>query len=280
MLSVLVGVLGLLPSTMNGWGILAELLNYTNYYMVWMFGVTGDAHAGLPPESSMLWSLAVEEHFYLIFPALMILALRRKLSLRRIGYILVAACALAPVWRLGLALNGADFYRLYVSTDTRFDGLLAGAAMALLANPALSDRAPFGVGERALRFVVAPIAAVVFTAAAVAPSAWTLIIGDTIIYACLVPLFWVVIARPDGFAGRVLNNRLVAHIGVLSFSIYLLHRLVLALVSLVIDVAPVIDAASLVIVLAVAQVLYVTVEKPLGRVRRRLESGTRSGTEK
>lgn len=270
-IAIAIGVLGILPSTMNGWGVLAEVFNYTNYYIVYENAATGDPHMGLPPETSMLWSLAVEEHFYLIFPAVLIGLLWRKLNYRIIGWILVGACLLAPVWRVYLGASDAGFYRLYVSTDTRFDGLLAGAAMALLANPAMRDGRPFGLRDRTLRYIVSPIAVVLIVAAALAPPAFGLSVGDTLIYLCLVPLFWLVITHPEGFSGRVLNNRWVAHIGVLSFSIYLLHRLVIALVAQVLPIAPIIDVLSLVIVIIAAQLMYVAVEKPLGKVRKRLE---------
>ncbi|QRY41909.1 acyltransferase [Microbacterium hominis] len=271
-LCVIVGATGLLPSTMNLWGIVAEALNITNYYMIWADGSQGSAHFGLPPESSMLWSLAVEEHFYLIFPALMIGMLWRRLNYRTIGWILVAACAVAPVWRVWLALTGAEFYRLYIATDTRFDGLLAGAAMALLANPSLGDKSPFGMADRTIRYIAAPIAAVVFCVMAFVPQSLGLTVGDTVIYACLVPLFWYAIVHPEGVSGRVLNSGVVTQIGLLSFSIYLLHRLVLGLVEQVVHVAPLIDAISLVVVIGVAQLMFISVEKPLGKVRKRLES--------
>lgn len=271
-LCVIVGALGLLPSTQNVWGVLAEAFNVTNYYMIWAEGATGSAHTGLPPESSMLWSLAVEEHFYLIFPALLIVFLWRKLTYRQIGWVLVAACIAAPVWRLFLASTGADFYRLYIATDTRFDGLLAGAALALLANPALGDRAPFGIPDRIMRFVLAPLAAVVFAIVALSPQGFGLTIGDSILYVCLVPLFWLVVVHPEGITGRILNNRAIAHLGLLSFSIYLLHRLALGLVELVVTVPIAVDVISFVASIAGAQLMYVAVEKPLGRVRKRLEA--------
>lgn len=271
-LTALVGLLGVLPSTMNGWGVAAEALQVTNYYMIWAHDTTGSAHTGLPPESSMLWSLAVEEHFYLVFPAALILLLRRRLTYRKIGWILVAACAAAPIYRVFLYLGDASFYRLYISSDTRFDGLLAGAALALLANPALGDRSPFGIPDRTIRYVLAPIAAVAFVVVALIPQRFGLTVGDTILYACLVPLFWLIIRHPDGATGRILNHRLVAHLGVLSFSIYLLHRLALSLVELVTPVPIVVDLASLVVTVAAAQLLYVLVERPLGKVRKHLEA--------
>ncbi|MET3469455.1 acyltransferase [Microbacterium sp. 1262] len=271
-ITVTVGALGILPSTMNGWGITAEVFNYTNYFMVWSYATTGSAHTGLPPESSMLWSLAVEEHFYLLFPALMIILLWRKLSYRQIGWILVAACVLAPMWRIYLALNGAGFYRLYTSTDTRFDGILAGAAMALLANPALGDGIPFGASDRSIRYVAAPLATMIGCAAALAPRTFGLTISDSVIYLCLVPIFWFVVIHPEGVFGRILNNRWVTHLGLLSFSIYLLHRVVIALVALFVPVAPAVDLTSLIITIGIAQLMYLGVERPLAKLRRRLET--------
>lgn len=271
-IAVIVGLVGWLPSTQNVWGVLAELLNVTNYYMIWANNATGDVHTGLPPETSMLWSLAVEEHFYLIFPAALIFLLRRRLTYRRVGYILVAACVLAVGWRVFLEATTQDFYRLYIASDTRFDGLLAGAAMALLWNPALGDRSPLGLSDRAMRYVAAPIAAVVFVVAAFAPDPFRLTIADSAMYLALIPLFWLVIVHPGGATGRMLNQRWIAHVGVLSFSVYLLHRLVLHLLGPIVPVAPLADVLSLVVTLAAAQVMYIAVEKPLGRLRRRLEA--------
>lgn len=264
---VLVGAIGLLPSSTTGWGILAEVLNYTNYYLVF------EGREGLPPETSMLWSLAVEEHFYLVFPALLIVMLWRKLSMRRIAYVLLGACVLAPVWRIVLVLQGQDFFRLYTSTDTRFDTLLFGAAMALLFNPALGDPAPFGVSERTIRRVFVPAALVIFAATAVIDlPAFRLTVADSIQILCLVPIFWFVIAQPRGWAGKILNNRWLAHIGVLSFSVYLFHRLAIAIMGEFIPLEPLADAAGFVLTIGIAEVVYRLVEVPLGRLRRGLET--------
>lgn len=266
-LATVVGMIGLLPSSISIWGVLAEVFNVTNYYIV-LFG-----HEGLPPESSMLWSLAVEEHFYLIFPAVLIVLLRRRLTYKRIAGILVIAAALAPIWRTVLFANDASFYRLYVSTDTRFDGLIIGAAMALVFNPALGDRPPLKLSEKTMTNVLAPIGAVVFAATSILPDPLRLTVADTIQYLCIIPLFWLVIARPSGLTGRILNNRIVAHIGVLSFSIYLLHRLFLGLSAQLLGENIAADAVALLLSLAGAQIIRVLVEKPLGRARKTLESG-------
>ncbi len=265
--AIVIGAIGLLPATTDIWGVLAEVFNYTNYYIV----VVG--HEGLPPETSQLWSLAVEEHFYLVFPAALILMLRKQLSITVIGRILLIAVAIAPLWRIALTVGGADFYRLYTSTDTRFDTLLAGAAMALLWNPALGDRFVVRVSERTLAAVLVPAGAVVFAATSLVGAEWfRLTIADTIQIICLVPIFWWLITKPQSWVGKIFNSRVVVRIGLLSFSIYLVHRLVLALTHTVIAFNPLNDFVALIVTIAIAQLIYWLVEKPLGRVRKRLET--------
>lgn len=269
-LCVVVGAAGLLPATTTGWGVLAEVFNYTNYYLV----VAG--RDGLPPESSMLWSLAVEEHFYLIFPAALILLLWRRLTYRRIAFVLIAAAVAVLVWRVVLFfVLDASFFRLYVSTDTRFDGLILGAALALAWNPALGDRPPFGLRADTMGKVLAPIAVVVFAVTAVLPDSLRLTFADSIQYACLVPIFWLIITRPDSAIGRVLNHPVAVRLGVLSFSIYLVHRLVLGLVAEIVPVAPLIDVVSLALTIALAELIFRAVEQPAARLRKRLESDGR-----
>lgn len=265
-LCVAVGAAGILPANMNGWGILAEVLNYTNYYLAYVNG-----HDGLPPESSMLWSLAVEEHFYLIFPAALILLLGRKLTYRQIGYFLLFAAAIAPFWRLYLHLQGANFYRLYTSTDTRYDGLLVGAAMALLWNPALGDKAPLNLTSDLIVKWITPSALIVFAAFSIFPDPHRLTVVDSILYICLIPVFWTIIAHPRGWIGKILNTQWIMRIGVLSFSLYLIHRLFLGLCSEYIHVKPLADASALVLSLVAAQGMYTFIEKPAGRIRKRLE---------
>lgn len=269
LVTVVVGASGVLASSTTGWGVLAELLNYTNYYIV-LFG-----REGLPPESSQLWSLAVEEHYYLVVPAVLLVLFRRKLSLHTIGWILVGVACVVPVWRIYLGLTGASFDRLYVSTDTRIDSLIFGSAMALLLNPALGDRLPGG--DRTdwhIRRWIAPLAVVVFVAAALVPQLeFRLSVADTIQCLCLVPIFWFIIAHPRGKVGSVLNHPVIQKIGALSFSIYLFHRLVLALVDQSIAGPVLVDSVSLIVTIVLAQIVYLLVERPCGRLRKRLESG-------
>ena len=81
---------------------------------------------------SHVWSLCVEEHFYLVLPLLALWLLRRPSSRRTVFVI-------ATIFLGGIALRawatylGADYYsRIYYPTWMRLDGLLAGVVLALL----------------------------------------------------------------------------------------------------------------------------------------------------
>ena len=271
LLALTLAATGVLPSALDGWGVAAQFLNVTNYYIV----QSGDG--GLPPETSQLWTLAVEEQYYLVVPLVLLLAYRAGAGRVMIGRVFVAVALLVPVWRVILGLNGADFDRLYTSTDTRIDAILWGAALALLLNPAMGDRVrrPGRAGRWAAIHLplVASVAAVVVATSATVPSlAFELSIADTIQCISLIPIFWFVITRPTSFVGRVLNSRIAVRIGVLSFSIYLLHKIVIALVAPTMDAPLLTDALSLALSVVLAQLVFWCVERPFTILRSGIEA--------
>lgn len=271
LLALLLAATGVLPAAVTGWGVAAEFLNVTNYYIAF----NGDA--GLPPETSQLWSLAVEEQYYLVVPLLLLLAYRAGAGRVLIGRVIVVVALAVPVWRIVLGLNGATFERIYNSTDTRVDAILWGAALALLLNPAMGDRLrlPGRLRKWTTRHLplVAGAAAIIVAVSSIVPSmAFELSIAGTIQGIALAPIFWFVITRPQGRVGRILNSRVAVRIGVLSFSIYLLHKTVLALITPTVDAPPLTDAIGLVLSIAAAQLLYWAVERPFMRLRIRIEA--------
>ena len=106
--------------------------------------IVGDVpyYAGDPPLLRHLWSLAIEEQFYLLWPLAFVAIARSRL--RRAGAAaLVGAVALVAVgtmfWLYAAGpgpIGGVDRINfLYLSTFTRAGGLLAGAAAAFVWRP-------------------------------------------------------------------------------------------------------------------------------------------------
>ena len=91
---------------------------------------TNYLYASGPPGSlrwSQLWSLAVEEHFYLTFPALFVLLRRRP---RALCGALLAVCAAALAWRIAAHAGGWPDAYTYAATECRLDSIAWGCATA------------------------------------------------------------------------------------------------------------------------------------------------------
>lgn len=91
-----------------------------------------------------LWSLAVEEHFYLAWPVVVIALGRRP---RAVGLAAAVGLVASVGWRLHLLETGASWDRIYNGTDTRITGILLGALLAALVRNGLRvPSAPVGAG--------------------------------------------------------------------------------------------------------------------------------------
>jgi peptidoglycan/LPS O-acetylase OafA/YrhL len=116
----------------NGFGLASVLLYFHNYTMA-----TG-AHALVPPGMDVVWSLSIEEHFYLLFPLVYLTMTARRLTRRTQVRILLGFCALELLWRLALALflgHNQTGGWTYLATDARLDSILLGCILALNHNP-------------------------------------------------------------------------------------------------------------------------------------------------
>lgn len=123
----------------------AALGYVTNWYLIFNHESYFEA-AGRPSMFRHLWSLAVEEQFYLIWPALLAAGMtffRRRAVL---AYVLGGAL-LSVILMAFLYHPGADPSRLYYGTDTRASGLLVGAALAFVWVPEMLKMGPMDVPE-------------------------------------------------------------------------------------------------------------------------------------
>ncbi|MBI3943045.1 MAG: acyltransferase family protein [Chloroflexi bacterium] len=113
--------------------VMAAIGYVTNWYLIFndksYFEITGR-----PSMLQHLWSLAVEEQFYIIFPLLFALGMRLW---RRKGMFLAVLIGiiLSSGYMASLFQPDTDPSRLYYGTDTRAAGLLIGVALALVWRP-------------------------------------------------------------------------------------------------------------------------------------------------
>jgi len=80
-----------------------------------------------PKELVHLWSLAVEEQFYIFWPILMLIFVRRRLSIPLCLFVIITSI----IVRIALVLNDLN-YPAYEITIARLDGLASGALLAIL----------------------------------------------------------------------------------------------------------------------------------------------------
>jgi peptidoglycan/LPS O-acetylase OafA/YrhL len=248
-------------------GVAEQAVFLTNYYVIQHGWWTG-----LAPGTWIFWSLAVEEHFYLAFPLLYLVLLRFVRGRGRQALILAGLCAVVLAWRLVLVFAlGAGKDRTYVATDTRIDSILFGCILGVVANPVL-DRTRIDGGV--WKFVLVPAALVGLMVSFVIRDPW---FQETIAYTlqgiCLFPLFIAVVRFPLWGPFEILNVAPVRFIGVISYSIYLVHPSVLYGVSqwtgaFLPSVAQ--DAVALALTIAIAWGISVAIERPAARLRKRL----------
>ncbi|MEV2275621.1 acyltransferase [Nocardiopsis sp. NPDC049922] len=202
------------------WHLLAESAGYWNRF-------------GSERVFEHLWSIAVEEQFYLVWPLLVALvALGGKRVGDRVALLAAVVCLASMVW-MAILVDPADPTRVYTGTDTRAFSLLLGA---LVATARIRDPLGHAV-ERAPRAVSA---ATVVAVAAVG-ALWLLADGTTSFWMYQGGLFAHALAcslliglcaqAPEGLVSRILSWAPLRWTGAISYSLYLWHWPVIVLLS-------------------------------------------------
>jgi len=240
--------------------------------------------SGRPPMLQHLWSLAIEEQFYLIWPMVLLVVIGgpRWIKPRRFGRIAWLSIALA----LGSASlmayiagrdgvpYAADSSRIYFGTDTHGMGLLLGAAFGALAER-LAYRPRRGWRIRNWPTdVLGGVALALLTGLVLRVDQFSngLYRGGFLGVSALAVLVVATVSRRGSRLGRVLDIRPLRWLGDRSYSLYLWHWPVIIVTRPGVDLSAnrwVIFAIRLVVPVALASLSYGLVESPLRRYGRR-----------
>lgn len=273
-LFIVAGIAGLLAaaSVIEGEfsvrGLISVLFYFGNYHVI------ATDFAGVPAGLGVIWSLAVEEHYYLLYPPLALLLLRGDRP--RLSAILLSSLCVAILgWRCWLYLNGASAAHLTMATDTRADAILIGCVMAFACNPVLA----------------APRASQPIRDAGIALGCLALLLG-TLLYRdeffrltarytlqCLAiaPLIYLAITHASTRPARWLNSFPMVYLGTISYTVYLSHQVVFYGV---VRHFPELGwlgtlAITTLLTLAIAEPMRRWVEQPCAQLRRRLHKRVR-----
>ena len=197
-----------------------------------------------------LWSLSQEEQFYLLWPPVLFVLLRRRVSPGRLLLVLLVAIVAVNLQRLAVIGAGGERHRIWFAPDTHSDAILFGCAAALLWK------------YRLIRLPVTRwtwiVAAVLFLGGFIAfdPLA-------TSTFPLALPLFAAasavgiiaLVENPAALGSRLFAVRPMQALGKVSYSLYLWHAPLIAFFGI----------AGLPVAMAASVLSYRYVEMPLRR---------------
>ena len=165
------------------------------------------------------WSIAVEEHFYLLLPLVLLVLIPAKL--KNLPKILLVTCGFALAFRVFLFfLRDLGWTNFYYPTHMRIDSLSFGVLLGYLYQYKTDSFISVGRRFRPL-FLIAPVLLLLAHIFPVETSPISYTIGFTVFYLVFGGL--VVAARAYPEFGRSGPARLIALAGVYSYTIYLAH---------------------------------------------------------
>jgi peptidoglycan/LPS O-acetylase OafA/YrhL len=212
-------------------GLRGDALASIFYVANWRFLFEHESYFsqfGRPSLLRHLWSLAVEEQFYLLWPPLFLIGMRLRRRLVLPALIALGAIGSAALMWV-LYRPGADTSRIFYGTDTRAAPLLIGVLLAFAWKPSALPRWSTARSRRELDAAsVLAMAAVIYAFATVHDYDQGIYRGGFLLLALCAGLLLATIVHPASSLGRALAHPLPRWLGERSYGIYLWHWPVLA----------------------------------------------------
>ncbi len=197
---------------MRNWGGVSWFFAYLgNIRIAWM--------KAMPPVFSFvpLWSLQVEEQFYLFYPLIVLF-----LSRLRLRQLLIACVVIAPLLRLFLFFVTGTTVAGYVLTPCRMDSLALGGLVALLVRSPLAHKLTLiHVGICALVTGAALALCLMVSTGWESPTISSL--GYSLVAIIDALLLIMIVLWPGNLLAKWLRWRPLVYTGQISYALYLLH---------------------------------------------------------
>jgi peptidoglycan/LPS O-acetylase OafA/YrhL len=160
-----------------------------------------------------LWSLSLEEHFYLVWPLVF-----SQLSIKNVSKFLLVVICVAPAIRLFYVLHGADWIQLEWHSESVADSLAMGCLLAIV-QPQFHANAAYQWFIHSRLTLLVP--AVIFAAGWQHSPLLYQGIGKTIMFAMIALGMDISMQRSQSMWGKLLNNFALVKLGTWSYSVYL-----------------------------------------------------------
>jgi len=249
-------ILALVAAELARWIVLApgDLFHTVTY--------TSNYHAARSWNVGHTWSLSVEEQFYLLWPALLVLLGGRRAIWVAALFVLAAPLIRLGLWEFTVSARDGVGHRFETIADSIAIGCVLSGARSWLHRQPLYHRVLVSPW-----LLLAPVIVVLSGALGDHPRI-DFFVGFTLrnVLVALCIDRWV--TYPSGPVGRVLNSRPFVFVGLISYSIYLWQQLFLNRYA---TSLPTSFPLNIALAIAAALASYYLVERPSLRLRQRIE---------
>lgn len=249
--------------------VLSSLAYVTNWYFI-VADVPYFERFGRPNVFTHLWSLAVEEQFYLFWPlVLAVVLIVFRLPVWVLGLIAAGGAAFSTWWAWHLFDPYELPWRVYYGTDTRAVSLFVGIVGAVLLPPSRLKPMASWVARAGMEVIgLAALAGVLWCMFTINEFDSPLYQGGFLLLAVPAIALIIVSAHPQSYMGKFWGLPVLVWIGARSYGMYLYHWPVLMLTRAGDDVpmsgAPLITI-QVMLVVVISALSYTYVEQPIRR---------------
>jgi peptidoglycan/LPS O-acetylase OafA/YrhL len=201
------------------------------YVANWHFIATGQNYFNLfltPSPLQHLWSLAIEEQFYLVWPLVVVGVMAVTKASRKALFVVTIAGIVISTVSMALLYSDANPSRAYYGTEARAHTLLVGCLLALILAKGLEAGPRLKRGLGAAGIVAFGIVLIVFATASASPR---LFHGGDLAFSILVAIVIAAAVQPTGALRSFLGLAPLRYIGRISYGLYLWHWPVIVFVT-------------------------------------------------